>query len=64
VYGLAPLSTYLREEGRLAALNGDAAGAIKAYQHYLALRTAPEPPLRAERDRVHTTLVRLVEEGR
>jgi hypothetical protein len=32
------LSTFLREEGRLAALTGDTAGAIRAYQHYLALR--------------------------
>jgi hypothetical protein len=36
VYGLGLrryLSTYLREEGRLAALAGDTAGAIRAHQH-------------------------------
>ena len=40
-YNMLPtwyLSTFLREEGRLAALTGDTAGAIRAYQHYLALR--------------------------
>ena len=37
------LSTYLREEGRLAALAGDTAGAIAAYRHYLTLQARPEP---------------------
>jgi tRNA A-37 threonylcarbamoyl transferase component Bud32/tetratricopeptide (TPR) repeat protein len=37
------LSTYLREEGRLAALMGDTAGAIAAYRHYLTLQAHPEP---------------------
>ena len=46
---LAPL---LREEGRLAASLGDRAGAIRAYEHYLALRTDPEPIFRPERDRI------------
>ena len=62
VYGLGMrryLSTYLGEEGRLAALTGDTAGAIRADQHYLALRADPEPPLRAERDRVRSELARL-----
>ena len=58
----AYLSTYLREEGRLAALVGDTAGAIGAYQHYLALRSDPEPPLRAERDSARAELARLVGE--
>lgn len=64
VYGLGPwfLSTYLHEEGRLAALTGDTAGAIRAYRHYLALRSDPEPPLRAERDSVRAEVVRLVGE--
>ena len=64
-YGLRTpryLSTYLREEGRLAALAGDTAGAIGAYQHYLALRSDPEPPLRAERDSVRAEVARLVGE--
>jgi serine/threonine-protein kinase len=61
-YGLRTpryLSTYLREEGRLAALAGDTAGAITAYQHYLALRSDPEPPLRAERDSIQEKLAKL-----
>jgi DNA-binding SARP family transcriptional activator/TolB-like protein len=48
------LSTYLREEGRLATLTGDTTGAARAYRHYLALRPDPEPVARAE--------VRLVEQ--
>jgi hypothetical protein len=37
--------TYHREEARLAALNGDRAGAIRAYRRYLALRSDAEPQL-------------------
>jgi eukaryotic-like serine/threonine-protein kinase len=60
-YSFAPLylSTYLREEGHLAALVGDTVGAIKAYRRYLALRFDPEPPLRAQRDSVSAELSRL-----
>jgi DNA-binding SARP family transcriptional activator/TolB-like protein len=53
---LAPL---LREEGRLAASFGDRAGAIRAYEHYLALRTDPEPIFRPERDRIRAEVNRL-----
>ena len=53
------LSTQLREEGRLAALLGDTAGAIGAYRHYLALRSDPEPPLRPDAERVRAELMRL-----
>jgi TolB-like protein len=53
---LAPL---LREEGRLAASFGDRAGAVRAYEHYLALRTDPEPIFRPERDRIRAELNRL-----
>ncbi len=62
VYGLGPwfLSTYLHEEGRLAALTGDTTEAIRAYQHYLSLRSDPEPPLRPERDSVRAQVARLV----
>jgi DNA-binding SARP family transcriptional activator len=42
------LATMLREEGRLAARSGDRAGAIRAYSHYLALRTDPDPALLSE----------------
>ena len=54
------LSSYLREEGRLAALVGDTTGAISAYRHFLALRSDPEPPFRAERDRARAEVARLV----
>src|SRR5438552_12036632 len=37
------LSSLLKDEGRLAALTGDRQGAIRAYEHYLALRSDPEP---------------------
>jgi hypothetical protein len=36
---------YHREEGRLAALVGDTAGAVLAYRRYLALRGHADPPL-------------------
>jgi tetratricopeptide (TPR) repeat protein len=63
-YMLGPifLSTYLREEGRLAALTGDTAGAIRAYHHYLALRPNPEPHLREEVGQVQADLMRLLGE--
>ena len=63
-YNLAPLylSTFLREEGRLAALTGDTAGAVRAYQHYLALRPSPEPRLRPQVEMVRAELARLVAE--
>jgi len=51
---------YRREEGRLAAALGDTAGAIRAYRHYLALRSAPEPQLRAQADTVRTELATLL----
>ena len=46
------LPAFLRQEGRLAALAGDSAGALRAYDEYLSLRTAPDPPLRPQRDSV------------
>jgi hypothetical protein len=61
VYGLGWrrfLSTYLREEGRLAARTGDKAGARRANRHYLALRSDPEPPLRADRDSLRAEVAR------
>ncbi|HET9294473.1 MAG TPA: serine/threonine-protein kinase [Gemmatimonadales bacterium] len=61
-YDLFPLwylSTFLHEEGRLAALTGDTAGAIRAYQHYLALRPDPEPEVKPEVERVRVELGKL-----
>jgi hypothetical protein len=52
----------LREEGRLADLAGDRAGAIDAYTRYLALRSDPEPSLQPEVERVRAELARLVGE--
>jgi hypothetical protein len=54
------LTSFLREEGRLAALTGDRAGAIRAYQRYLMLRYDPEPSVRPEVDRVRSDLAALV----
>ncbi len=56
------LWAYLREEGRLAALVGDTTGAIRAYRHYLTLRTDPDPELVPEVERVRTHLAELLEE--
>jgi eukaryotic-like serine/threonine-protein kinase len=57
---------YLREEGRLAALTGDTAGAIRAYQHFLTLRDRPDPgPMQDEVRQVKAHLAELVgEKGR
>lgn len=52
-----------REEGRLAELAGDLAGARRAYQRYLALRTAPEPPLAPEVERIRSALAALRDQG-
>jgi len=62
LYGFFPswhLSTFLREEGRLAALAGDRAGAVRAYRHYLALRTNPEPEVKPEVEMVRAELAKL-----
>ncbi len=58
------LSTYLREDGRLSALVGDHDRAVRAYQHYLALRTDPEPRLKPEVDAVRAELALLMGENR
>jgi hypothetical protein len=52
-------STKLREEGRLATLTGDRAGAIRAYRQFLHLRRDPEPSLRADTERIRAELRRL-----
>ena len=62
--GLNPtfLSTHLLEEGRAAALAGHRATAIRALQHYLALRYDPEPSVRPEVAAVRSELARLLAE--
>jgi serine/threonine-protein kinase len=54
------LTTHLREEARLAALTGDRAGAARAYQHYLALRSESEPGSRGEMEEVRAERARLL----
>ena len=56
------LPASLRLEGRLAAELGDTAGAVRAYQHYLALRYDPDPQLQPEADEVRAELARLLGE--
>jgi hypothetical protein len=61
-YNMLPawyLSTFLRQEGRLAALTGDTAGAVRAYRHFLALRPNPEPEMLADVELVRTELAKL-----
>lgn len=58
-YPTRELSTFRREEGRLASRLGDRAGAIRAYEHYLALRSNPEPQLIAQRDSIRAEVNRL-----
>jgi hypothetical protein len=53
------LSSFLREEGRLAALTGDTAGAVRAYRHYLALRPDPAPSVRPAVEQVRRELAAL-----
>jgi hypothetical protein len=53
---LVAFTTFLREEGRLAAKTGDKAGAILAYRKYLALRADPEPALAPQVARVKAAL--------
>jgi tetratricopeptide (TPR) repeat protein len=46
------LPAFLRQEGRLAAMAGDTAGAVRAYDQYLTLRTDPDPPFKPQHDSV------------
>jgi hypothetical protein len=61
-WDLTFFSTALREEGRLAALAGDRASAIRAYKHYLALRSNPEPSQKPELEQVRGSLAKLMSE--
>ncbi len=60
--GNVGLSTFLREEGRIAAEVGDRERAIRAYNLYLNFRTDPEPELVPEVSQVRRELARLVGE--
>jgi Protein kinase domain/Tetratricopeptide repeat len=48
LYSSPMIVTYHREEGRLAAMNGDRKGAMSAYRRYLALRSGAEPRLQPQ----------------
>jgi serine/threonine protein kinase len=54
------LATILAEEGRLAARAGDREGAIRAYRHYLVLRTHSDPVLVPEVQRIRSELAELL----
>jgi serine/threonine-protein kinase len=54
--------TYHREEGRLAALNGDRQGAIRAYRRYLTIRANAEPRLQPQLRQVQSELDGLLRE--
>jgi hypothetical protein len=58
------LTTYLREEGRFAALTGDRPGAIRALRRYLAIRADPEAKLAPEVERLNAELAALKGEAR
>ena len=62
--GPAFLSSYLRLEGRLAAQMGDREGAIRAYRHYLVLRSEPNPDFEEDFAQARAELARLVGEPR
>ena len=53
------LSSYLRQQARMAVLTGRPAEAIASYTHYLQLRGAPEPTLAPQVAQVKRELTRL-----
>jgi len=57
--GLGMLSSYLRAEGRYAAMLGDTATAARAYRHYLALRAWAEPSGQERAQEVRAALAAL-----
>ena len=48
------LTTYLRDEGRLAMAAGDTARALHVWRQYLRLRAFPDPVLRRQTDSIRT----------
>jgi eukaryotic-like serine/threonine-protein kinase len=57
--GTTYLASSLRTEGRLAMLTGDHERAIRAYRHYLALRSQPDSSVAQEVSRVRLDLAAL-----
>jgi serine/threonine-protein kinase len=62
LWNAAEWVTYHREEGRIAALMGDKVAAAQSYRRYLAIRSDPEPRLRAQVEQVRADLRALQEE--
>ncbi len=62
LFGGPEIGTMFREEGRLAALTGDTAGAIWAYDLYLRPRDQAEPAVRVLDDVIRAELARLTGE--
>jgi tetratricopeptide (TPR) repeat protein len=56
----AQVVTYHRDEGRIAGLAGDTAGAIRAYERYLRIRADAEPRLQPKVQRVRAELAALL----
>jgi serine/threonine-protein kinase len=57
------LSSYLRQQARMAVLTGRPDAAISAYGHYLQLRDAPEPAVAPQVAEVRAALARLGPQG-
>jgi hypothetical protein len=64
ISGLFFLPPFLLQEARMARAVGIDTAAIRAYQHYLALRADPAPALRPEVDQVRRELAEVLGEPR
>ncbi len=53
------LPSYLALEGELSLAVGDTTRARHAFEHYLRLRTDPDPPLQPQKARVDSLLATL-----
>jgi serine/threonine-protein kinase len=60
-YGPIFLTSFLRQELRLAMLVGDTLGALRAGRHYLSLRTRPDPHLQNTVSQVRAEVASLLE---
>ena len=61
-FGFLASATLRREEGRLALLSADTAGAVYAWDWYLKMRGQAEPEQRVRDDEIRAQLARLVGE--
>jgi len=53
------LGVQLKENGRVAALAGDKARAIRAYRHLIGMRAVAEPSMKRDTDALKRELARL-----